>query len=56
LAALYRFAQLNNLGYPQTDEFEFTSGSNTYVAQVFNLGIVFVKKGDWGNVRWMRKI
>ncbi len=30
LAALYRFAQLNNLGYPQTDEFEFTSGNNTY--------------------------
>ena len=56
LAALYRFAQLNSLGYPQTDEFEFTSGSNTYVAQVFNLGIVFVKKGDWGNVRWVQKI
>ena len=54
-AALYRFAQMRNLGYPQTDEFEFTSGSATYVGQVYNLGIVYVKKGDWGNVKWTAK-
>lgn len=54
-AALYKFAQTNNLGYPQTDEFEFVYNHDTYVGQVFNLGIVYVKKGDWGNVRWVKK-
>ena len=53
--ALYSFAQDQNLGYPQTDEFEFTRGADTYVGQVYNLGIVFVKKGDWGNCQWMKK-
>ncbi|MBI5029829.1 MAG: N-acetylmuramoyl-L-alanine amidase [Chloroflexi bacterium] len=54
-SALYNFAEAQNLGYPQTDEYEFTSGGATYVGQVYNLGIVFVKKGDWGNVLWMKK-
>ena len=54
-AALYKFAQDNDLGYPQTDEFEFTFNTAGYVAQVFNLGIVYVKKSDWGNVKWVKK-
>lgn len=54
-AALYRFAQSNNLGYPQTDEFEFTYGADVYIGQVYNLGIVYVKKGDWGNLKWLQK-
>ena len=54
-AALYKFAQANNLGYPQTDEFTFTFENAEYLGQVFNLGIVFVKQGDWGNVRWTKK-
>lgn len=54
-AALYKFAQAHNLGYPQTDEFEFTYNNDGYVGQVYNLGIVFVKKGDWGNVQWIAK-
>ncbi len=53
--ALYKFAFANNLGYPQTDEFEFPFGGDTYVGQVYNLGIVYVKKGDWGNVQWVQK-
>ncbi len=53
--ALYKFALANKLGYPQTDEFEFAYGGDTYVGQVYNLGIVYVKKGDWGNVKWMKK-
>ncbi|MCI0477735.1 MAG: hypothetical protein L0Y55_15940, partial [Anaerolineales bacterium] len=55
LAALYKFAQQNNLGYPQTDEYEFTCNNEGYIGQVFNLGIVYVKKGDWGNVKWVKK-
>jgi hypothetical protein len=54
-AALYKFALMNDLGCPQTDEFEFTFGADTYVAQVYDLGIVYVKKGDWGKVRWVSK-
>lgn len=54
-AALYKFAQANNLGYPQTDEFTFSHDNAEYLGQVFNLGIVFVKKGDWGNVQWVKK-
>jgi len=54
-AALYKFAQQNNLGYPQTDEFPFTCNNESYIGQVFNLGIVYVKKGDWGNVKWVKK-
>jgi hypothetical protein len=54
-AALYKFAQANHLGYPQTNEFEFTFGGDTYVGQVYNLGIVYAKKGDWGNAKWVAK-
>lgn len=54
-AALYRFAQANNLGYPQTDEFDATHNNEDYIAQVFNGGIVYVRKGDWGNVKWIKK-
>jgi len=53
--ALYKFALKNSLGYPQTDEFEFQFGPDTYVGQVYNLGIVYVKKGDWGNCMWVKK-
>jgi hypothetical protein len=53
--ALYKFAQANALGCPQTDEFEFTFNSDAYMGQVFTLGIVYVKKGDWGNVQWINK-
>jgi len=54
-AALYKFAQANDLGYPQTDEFELTFNNDVYVGQVYNLGIVYVKKGDWGNCKWVNK-
>jgi N-acetyl-anhydromuramyl-L-alanine amidase AmpD len=54
-SALYNFALQSNLGYPQTDEFEFTVGGDTYVGQVYNLGIVYVKKGDWGNCKSVKK-
>ena len=54
-AALYKFAQEENLGYPQTDEFKLNASGATYIAQVFNLGIVYVKEGNWGNVKWAMK-
>ncbi len=54
-AALFKFAQSQNLGYPQTDEFQFTWNGQVYIGQVFNLGICYVKMGDWGNVQWVKK-
>lgn len=54
-AALYKFAQTKNLGFPQTDEFQVTFANDTYICQVFNLGIVYVKVGDWANVKWVNK-
>ncbi|MBI5301654.1 MAG: N-acetylmuramoyl-L-alanine amidase [Chloroflexi bacterium] len=54
-AALYKFAQTRNLGYPQTDEFRVTINNVNYFAQVFNLGIVYVRDGDWANVKWTKK-
>lgn len=54
-AALYQYAQTKNLGYPQTDEFDAAIGNAAYVVQVFNGGIVYVKKGDWNNVQSFKK-
>lgn len=54
-AALYIYAQNNKLGYPQTDEFQFFVGSVEYVGQVYNLGVVYAKKGDISTVRSVKK-
>jgi N-acetyl-anhydromuramyl-L-alanine amidase AmpD len=54
-SALYKFALANNLGNPQTDEFQFQVGGVSYAGQVFNGGIVYVKIGDWGNAAWVKK-
>ena len=54
-SALYKFAQANQLGNPQTDEFQFSVGGATYIGQVFNFGIGYVKAGDWGNVKSVDK-
>ncbi len=53
--ALWKFAKANNLQDQQTDEINFTYNGEAYVAQVFNLGIVYAKKGDWGNIKVIRK-
>ncbi len=54
-AALYKYAQAQKLGYPQCDEFKFVLGADTYIGQVFNLGICYVKKNDWGNCKRVKK-
>ncbi len=54
-SALFKFAQTNNLGCPQTDEIGFPAESAEYIAQVFNGGVVYVRKGDWGNLKWVKK-
>lgn len=54
-AALWKFAQANSLQDQQTDEIPFTYNGAPYIAQVFNKGIVYVKVGDWGNIKFIAK-
>lgn len=54
-AALWNFAKANGLQDQQTDELELTYKGEKYLCQVFNLGIVYVKVGDWGNIRFIKK-
>lgn len=54
-AALWKFAKQNGLQDQQTDEIHFSYNGADYIAQVFNLGIVYVKVGDWGNIKVIPK-
>ena len=54
-AALWRFARQRGLQDQQTDEIPFTYGGEQYIAQVFNKGIVYVKVGDWENIKFIPK-
>jgi hypothetical protein len=54
-AALWKFAKANGLQDQQTDELMLTFNGSDYIVQVFNLGIVYVKVGDWGNVKVIPK-
>jgi murein DD-endopeptidase MepM/ murein hydrolase activator NlpD len=54
-AALWKFAQSRGLQDQQTDEIPFTYNGEQYIAQVFNKGIVYVKVGDWGNIKFIPK-
>ncbi len=54
-AALWRFAKANGLQDQQTDELLLNFNGETYVVQVFNLGIVYAKMGDWGNIKVIPK-
>ncbi len=54
-AALYIYAQKNGLGCPQSDEFSFSVANDDYVGQVYNLGVVYAKKGDWTNLKFVKK-
>lgn len=54
-AALWKFAKANGLQDQQTDELPMTYVGDGYIVQVFNLGIVYVQVGDWGNIRVIPK-
>src|SRR5439155_24917754 len=53
--ALWKFAQAHHLEDQQSDELSLTYQGVEYVVQVFNLGIVYCKKGDYGNIKFIRK-
>lgn len=53
--ALWKFAKSMNLQDQQTNELTFTFSGEQYVCQVFNLGIVYCKVGDWGNIKILKK-
>jgi hypothetical protein len=54
-AALWRYAQSHGLQDQQTDEMYVNYNGASYVLQVFNKGIVYVKFGDWGNIKVIPK-
>lgn len=54
-AALWKYAQTHKLQDQQTDELTMTFSGSQYLVQVFNLGIVYVKVGDWGNIKVIPK-
>ncbi len=54
-AALWQYAKAHGLQDQQTDELSMTYNGEPYLVQVFNLGIVYVKVGDWGNIRVIPK-
>ncbi len=54
-AALWKYAKQNGLQDQQTDEIPFVYNGEQYITQVFNLGIPYVKVGDWGNVKVIPK-
>lgn len=54
-AALWNFAKANGLQDQQTDEMTVTINGQDYLLQVFNLGIVYARVGDWGNIKIIRK-
>lgn len=54
-AALWKFAKAHGLQDQQTDELPLTYDGAQYIVQVFNLGIVYVKVGDWGNIKIIPK-
>jgi hypothetical protein len=54
-AALWKWAKAHGLQDQQTDELALSFNGEQYIVQVFNLGIVYVKVGDWGNVKVIPK-
>lgn len=54
-AALWKYAKANGLQDQQTDELSMIYNGEPYIVQVFNLGIVYVKVGDWGNIKVIPK-
>ncbi|TAH50287.1 MAG: hypothetical protein EYC68_14700 [Chloroflexota bacterium] len=54
-SALWNFAKANGLQDQQTDEIAVTINGQEYLLQVFNLGIVYAKMGDWGNIKVIKK-
>ena len=50
-AAFQRKARDLELGVPETHEFDFALGGQTYRGQGFAGGIVYARAGDWGDIR-----
>lgn len=54
-AALWNYAKANGLQDQQTDELTVNINGADYLLQVFNLGIVYAKAGDWANIKVIPK-
>ena len=50
-AAFPRYARANNLGNPETPEFEFSYQGTRYRGQGYSKGIVYAPVGQWDQIR-----
>ncbi|MCB0163834.1 MAG: peptidoglycan DD-metalloendopeptidase family protein [Anaerolineae bacterium] len=50
-AALFKAAQAHGLGQRLTGEYELMHEGQTYVAQIFELGLVYAQVGQWDQVK-----
>ena len=50
-AALYQTADKMALGDIKSDEVRFAHEGETYIAQGYTEGILYVREGDWGDIR-----
>ena len=50
-SALYRTADSMSLGDMKSDEVRFEQDGETYIAQGYSDGILYVRDGDWANIR-----
>ena len=50
-SALYRTADSMGLGDMKTDEVRVEQDGETYIAQGYSEGILWVCDGDWGNIQ-----
>lgn len=54
-AILFKVSEEKNLGQRLTPEYEIEFGGQTYLAQIYQRGLVYVPKGDWGNVQVIQR-
>lgn len=54
-ASLYKAAKKKRLGERLTPEYEVKHAGKTYVAQLYEKGLVYAVKGDWENIQVIRQ-
>jgi N-acetyl-anhydromuramyl-L-alanine amidase AmpD len=52
---LYQYAQGNHLGSPQTSEFQFHVGADSFIGQVYVAGIAYARQGEPASAAWVPK-
>jgi hypothetical protein len=54
-AALFKYAEQQNLGCPTTNEWAFVYDGRAYLAQAYVRGIVYMQLDDLNSLAWVEK-